>query len=134
MLLEQLRELGAALPVSATPTTADAPLILSGLVRYIETGSLEPPVDTTPTPATVAVQNAEQSRIAELETEVAERDRQLAAREAGPAEVAPAPVEPAPEPAPAAEPAAPVPTTPAAPVASVDPVAAVPSAPAEGAV
>lgn len=95
MLLEQLRELGAALPVSETPTTADLPLIVSGLIRYAETGSLEPPKVETVSPQTVAVETAEQARIAELESQVTERERQLNAQAAGPAEVLPTPPTPA---------------------------------------
>jgi hypothetical protein len=84
MLLEQLRELGAALPVSECPTTADLPLVVSGLVYYAETGSLEPPKVEEPTPQTIAAAEAEQTRVAELETQLREAEQRSAAAAAGP--------------------------------------------------
>lgn len=100
MLLEQLRNLGAALPVSETPTTADVPLILSGLIRYTETGSLEPPKIEEPDPLAAAAAQAENSKVAELETKLREAETANAATAAAPSPVLPPPAaEPAPAPA-----------------------------------
>lgn len=107
-LLDNLRDLGTALPVSLQPTAADMPLMIAGLSYYLATGSLIAPVVAAPDPIAAQAAEQEQSRIAELETQLAESNRKAAAAGVGPAAVAPAPIAAAAEPEPVApaEPAA----------------------------
>jgi hypothetical protein len=110
-LLENLRELGAALPVSFHPSAADGGAITAGIVYYLATGSLVAPVVEAPDEATERAALREQTELNEQKARVAELKRQLAATKAGPSPVAP-PVAEAP-----------------APTAPVDPVTATPSEP-----
>jgi hypothetical protein len=132
-LLDNLRELGSALPVSSLPTPSDAAPILSGIVYYLATGSLVAPVVERPNETEQRAADAEQSRIAELESQVETLRRQGEAGSVSASPVAPPPVAPV-EPAAAtpAEPVAPAePAAPAEPVAPapVDPTVATPTTP-----
>lgn len=98
-LLDNLRELGEALPVSFQPTSHDSGFLTAGLIWYLATGSLVAPRVDVPDQAQVNADLVEQTRLNEAEARVAELERQLAAQSAGPAAVAPAPTvstEPAP--------------------------------------
>lgn len=100
-LLDNLRELGEALPVSFQPNAHDAGPLLAGTIWYLATGSLVAPKVDAPTQAEINAELHEATRISEAEAKVAELERKLAAQDAGPAAVAPAPVAPV-EPAPSA--------------------------------
>lgn len=126
-LLDNLRELGQALPVSFQPTSHDAGYLTAGLVWYLATGSLVAPRVDVPDQAQVNADLHEQTRLNEAEAEIAALQRQLAAQGAGPAAVAPAPIVPAePTPTPPAPPVdgeTPKPNTFAVTEAGVDPEA-----------
>lgn len=124
-LFENLRELGTALPVNFHPTSHDASAITAGLVYYLATGSLEPPVVETPDEASERAVLHEQTELNEERARVAELERQLAATKAGPSPVAPPPVAEAPAPTAPVDPVAATPTTPPEP-------APAPSAPVAG--
>lgn len=109
-LLDNLRELGQALPVSFQPTSHDSAPLLAGVIYYLATGSLIAPRVDVPNQAEVNAELAEQTRLNEAEAKVAELERQLAAAGAGPAAVAPAPTAPV-------EPGAVAPLDPPAPAA-----------------
>jgi hypothetical protein len=136
-LLDNLRELGEALPVSFQPTASDAGPLLSGVIYYLATGSLQAPRVDVPNQAEVNAELAEQTRVNEAEAKVAELERKLAAQDAGPSPVAPAPVAAVPEqpasPAPpaAVEPAPTAPTEADSPAPIGEPAAGTPSAPVE---
>lgn len=131
-LLDNLRELGEALPVSFQPNAHTSGPLLAGLIYYVATGSLVAPRVDTPNQAEINAELAETTRINEAEAKVAELERQLSAQGAGAAPVVPAPVapvEPAPTPPldvapPAAVEPGPAPTPP-----QVDPATAAPVAP-----
>lgn len=97
-LLENLRELGTALPVSFQPNAHDSGPLLAGVIWYLATGSLVPPRVDQPTQQEVNNDLAEQTRYNEAEAKIAELERKLAAESAGPSPVAPPPVASAPEP------------------------------------
>jgi hypothetical protein len=112
-LFDALHDLGAALPESARPAPGAVANILAGMIRYLDTGSLELPApDERPSDASVAAVSAENSRIAELESQVNALRQADAVAAAGPSPVAPA----APEtPAPAAPSGGEVPADPTLP-------------------
>lgn len=91
-LLDNLRELGQALPVSFQPTSHDSAALLAGVIYYLATGSLIAPRVDVPNQAEINADLAEQTRLNEADAKIAELERQLAAQSAGPAAVAPAPV------------------------------------------
>src|SRR4051794_27925488 len=94
-LFDALHDLGAALPESSRPSPNAQGNIIAGMVRYLDTGSLELPApDERPDDATVAAQSAENSRIAELEGEVNQLRQRDAVAQAGPSPVAPEPTSP----------------------------------------
>lgn len=107
-LLDSLRELGQALPVSFQPNSHDAGPLLAGVIFYLATGSLEAPKVDVPNQAEVNAELQEQTRLNEAESRIAELQRQLAAKDAGPSPVAPPPIA-AVEPTPAAPVDAPAP-------------------------
>lgn len=109
-LLENLRELGQALPVSFQPTSHDSAPLLAGVIYYLATGSLIAPRVDVPNQAEINADLAEQTRLNEADAKIAELERQLAAQSAAPAAVAPAPTAPV-------EPGAVAPLDPPAPAA-----------------
>lgn len=120
-LLENLLELGEALPVNFQPTSHSAAPLVAGLVWYLATGSLVPPKVEAPDEAAARIDLAELTALNEEKAKVAELERKLAAAGASPAAVAPAPVAPvAVEPTPIAA------VEDTAPAAPVDPEAATP--------
>ena len=125
--LDQLQELGEALPVSSQPTTSGLSSIVAGLVYYLDTGSLTAPVVAAPEPAAVAAASAEQTELAKAQSELNKLKRQLAAAQAAPSPVAPAPPSPVTptEPAPVTTPAEPT------PIVAVPPAEPVVTPPAE---
>lgn len=133
--LDQLQELGEALPVSSQPTASGLSSIVAGLVYYLDTGSLTAPVVAAPEPAAVAAASAEQTELAKAQSELNKLKRQLAAAQAAPSPVAPAPpspvtpAEPAPVVTPPAEPTPIVAVPPAEPAPVVTPPAEAPADP-----
>ena len=123
--LEQLQELGAALPVSSQPTATSLSQIVAGLVYYLDTGSLTAPVVAAPDPVAVAAASSEQTELAKAQSELNKLKRQLAAAQAPPSPVTPgAPVSPEPITPPAVDPTAPVTPEPTTPPTAEPPPAA----------
>ncbi|HUY08225.1 MAG TPA: hypothetical protein VMW80_02090 [Candidatus Dormibacteraeota bacterium] len=116
--LEQLQELGEALPVSSQPTASTSSSILAGLVYYLDTGSLTAPVVAAPDPVAVAAASAEQTELARAQSELNKLKRQLAAAQAPASPVSLVPTAPtSPVPVEPVVPAVPVSTEPAPPAA-----------------
>lgn len=93
-LADRLSKLGEALPESHRPVPHQVPNLVSGMLYWLETGSLEPPVYKSPQSPVLA---PEAARIAELEAALAAAQ----AAAAPPVQVTPAvpvPEAPAPEP------------------------------------
>lgn len=130
-LMDDLIPLGEKLPESHKPSPATVPLLLAGLLYWLETGSMEPPKIETASPTVVTTKDAE---IAELKAQL-QAAQTAAANAADP--VAPSPVAPTLPPNDAAPVATPpvaspaeVPSTAPQPGASVPNVSEVPSVPA----
>lgn len=105
-LLDNLRDLGKALPVNFQPNAHDAGALTAGIIWYLATGSLVPPKVDTPDEAAAKAELADTTALNAEKARVAELERQLAAAGAKPSPVAPAPVAPvaeAPAPTPPVE-------------------------------
>lgn len=119
-LLADLERLGENLLPGAVPVAQSLPKVIGGIIHFLETGSLEPPV----APIAPAVQSAieeESAAVSRLSAQVEALTTLVTQQQAAAAATAPAPVAPA-DPTPAAA-TPPAPTPPPLPTPTDPPAA-----------